>query len=181
MLLICFSISDFPALADSSVQAVVATNALHYVSNPESFAEIGRVLAPGGITAFICNYMNLEAAPWAQSIYDLSKIYYERVGVRFVFNERGFVAGWQEMLINTGVFGEIKEEFTTHSDSITEEDALKLFMSYGSFQYCSDEEKKDVKTKLEKILKDNYSGAGKIMTELPMKCFMYWAKKKSST
>ncbi|XP_031574118.1 uncharacterized methyltransferase C25B8.09-like [Actinia tenebrosa] len=177
---ICCRSEKIP-LPDSSVQAVVATNALHYISNPESFTEIGRILVPGGITAFICNYVDIEAAPWAQSIFDLSKIYYQSVGVRFIFNERGFDGGWQEMLINTGVFGEIKEEFTTHSDSITEEDALKLFMSYGSFQYCSEEEKKDAKTKIEKILKDNYSGVGKIMRALPMKCFMYWAEKKNAT
>jgi ubiquinone/menaquinone biosynthesis C-methylase UbiE len=174
-------ILDFLALPDSSVHAIVATNALHYIANPESFAEIGRVLVPGGITAFICNYVNLEAAPWLQAIYDLSEAAYQKVGVKFTFNRNGLETGWQGDLKNTGVFDEIKTEFTTHSDSITEGDALKLFMSYGSFQYCSDEEKKEIQKKLEKILKDNYSGIGESLKELPMKSFMYLAKKKIST
>jgi len=172
------SLFPFPALPDCSIDAVVAANTLHYLANVESFAEIGRVLVPGGVLALVCNYVDLQEAPWAQTMYDLSADFYQRVGVKLSFNQNGIDASWKNDALTTGVFDEVHNDFILHSDPATEEDTLKMFMSYGSFQHCNATEREEVRRTCQLLLSDNFSGAGKAMTELPMKCNLYWMKKK---
>ncbi|KXJ22640.1 putative methyltransferase-like C25B8.10 [Exaiptasia diaphana] len=175
--LICCSGDKIP-LPDSSIDAVVAANTLHYLANVESFTEIARVLKPGGILAFVCNYVDIQKVPWAQAIYDLSAKFYSRVGIKLSFDENGITNDWEKMALNTGFYQKVQKDFFFHSDNITEEETVRMFMSYGAFYHCDETEREDVRSTCENILKENYSGAGKTMTEIPMRCSLYWMEKK---
>jgi len=169
------------ALPDCSIDAVVAANTLHYLANTNSFTEISRVLKPGGILAFICNYVDLQRAPWAQIMYDLSHQYYSRVGIKLPFDQNGVKNDWEDIVNSTNKFGKVHNDFTLHEDAITEQDALEMFMSYGAFSHCDNAERESVRRKCVDALAGNFSGVGRAMTEIPMKCNIYWMKKKDET
>lgn len=114
-------------------------------------------------------------------MYDLSGKYYNRVGIKLAFDQNGVANDWKEIVNSTNKFGKVHNDFTLHEDPITEEEAVQMFMSYGSFNHCNDAEREDVRRKCVEMLDENFSGVGKTMSEIPMKCNIYWMEKNGES
>ena len=166
-------------MPDASVHAVVAANAIHYFSTPEVYAEICRVLVPGGVIGVFSKAPDVDIEPWTlEMLKDCAK-WYQSCGVNFDVDDKGdgFV-GWGPVLKESGLFHEVQTASAVEYDPMSEEDALHYMLSFGSFGVCTKAQKDELKQRYEKVIHCNYSGAGRKMTELPFKSFMYWAKKK---
>jgi SAM-dependent methyltransferase len=59
-------------LGDGSVDAVVVGQAMHWFDTERAFAEMARVLAPGGVAAGLWNYED-DRVPWVAGFRDVSR------------------------------------------------------------------------------------------------------------
>ncbi|KAK3729729.1 hypothetical protein QZH41_002043 [Actinostola sp. cb2023] len=166
-------------LPDSSVHAIVVANAIHYFSTPEAYAEMCRVLVPGGMIGFFTKHPSYLKAPWMKEMLNECAKWYQYAGVSFDIDDNGedFI-GWGPALNKSGLFHEVQTTSVEESDPMNEEEALEHIMSYGGFYVCSETKRKELQERYKKVFHDHHSGIGKEMKVLPSKSFLYWAKKQ---
>ena len=166
-------------MPDASVNVIVSANAMHYFSTPEAIAEICRVLVPGGVLGVFYKEPNMDIEPWTLEVLKENAKWYQQAGVNYDIDDTGHASvGWGLALKASGLFHEIQSATVAEYDPMNEEMALEYLMSFGAFNVCSKDQKSKLRERCKKLLHDSYSGAGRKMTEFPMKSFMYWAKKK---
>ena len=167
------------ALPDNSVNVVVAANAVHFFSNAKSYAEICRVLVPGGMLGIFTKSPNTQAIPWALEILQDASMGYQKVGVSSDTDGNGEDLGFGPGLQETGLFEDVQTMTVEETDAMDEIGAIEHFMSYGGLNVnCDSINKEKIRHKVEKLVRSNYSQAGKEMSDLPFKSFLYWTRKK---
>ncbi|XP_032220586.1 uncharacterized protein LOC116603473 [Nematostella vectensis] len=165
-------------LPDSSVHCIVAANASHFISNAESYAEMSRVLVPGGGLGYVNLLLDAEVIPWCVEFYKLSVACYQQTGLYQKLDEYAVDVGWKEELDNSGKFSKICEDRSDQFlEETTEEDELECLMSYGAFSTCEREERMRIRDKLRDILWQNYSGVGKTLNSIPLRSIIFYTKK----
>jgi SAM-dependent methyltransferase len=98
-------------LSDGEVHAVTVAQALHWFATGEAFAEIHRVLAPGGQLGLIWNSMD-ESVPWVRAVQDEVHAHAGPEVPRYG------VSPWRAELAASGRFGPLHEAHFRHEQRL---------------------------------------------------------------
>lgn len=131
------------------------------------------------MVGFCIKSPNPQPIPWVLEILKDASVHYKNAGVDSVFDENGEDFNeWGPALQKSGLFEDVQNTNIDETDPMNEDEAIEYFMSYGAFFACGSSEREKIRLKVEKLVRSNYSEAGKVLSEIPFKSFLYWAKKK---
>ena len=120
---------DIP-LADSSVDAIVAAQAWHWVDQERALPSVARVLKPGGWLALVWNVRD-ESVPWVKRL----------TQVMHGSNAEIFLESGE---IERGPFGEIEKAEFTWNREVTRDELLDLVRSRSYFITAAPEQQEIV-------------------------------------
>lgn len=157
---------------DESIDIVIAAQCFHYFANTKSLAEIHRVLVPRGTFGMIWNSRN-QGVDWVIKTQEIIEPYSRRDN-----NPNNLDNKWMEVIESSQLFEELQKN-TTHGffQEGNADDMITVIMCISSVNKCSDDEKKDVKSKVMDILENHPDLKGLTRFKLPYVTPIYWCTK----
>lgn len=160
-------------LPDASVDVVIVAQAFHWFANPQSVAEIHRVLVPSGSFGMIWNSRNYREVDWVARLQAIIQPYFQRDN-----NPNNLDNSWQIPIKESNLFSPIEgnEDLRIYQEG-SADDILTTVMCLSSISKSSDEEKLDVERKVRDLLANHADLKGKDVYHLPYIVPIYWCKK----
>jgi len=160
-------------LPDASVDVVIVAQAFHWFANPQSVAEIHRVLVPSGSFGMIWNSRNYREVDWVAKLQAIIEPYFQRDN-----NPNNLDNSWQIPIKDSGLFSPLEgnEDLRIYQEG-SADDIVTAVMCLSSISKSSDDEKKEVEKQIRDLLANHPDLKGKVVYHLPYIVPIYWCKK----
>ncbi|XP_031552157.1 uncharacterized methyltransferase-like C25B8.10 [Actinia tenebrosa] len=158
---------------DESIDIVIAAQCFHWFANAQSVAEIHRVLVPRGTFGMIWNSRN-QGVDWVVKTQKIIAPYLRRDN-----NPNNLDNTWMEPIKSSQLFGELQgnnDLCLDHEGSA--DNIINTIMCISSITKCTDEEKKDIKSKILDVLTNHPDLKGLTKFKLPYIVPIYWCTKR---
>jgi SAM-dependent methyltransferase len=166
-------IAEWLPIPDSSVDAVVAAQALHWFDIPRAMAEMHRVLHPAGAVGLLWNVRD-ESVDWVHRATEILDRYDDR-GPRYRSG------AWREVWNHTPGFTPLEKQSFPFSQRLDRETALDRFTSISFIASLETVRYAEAEAALKGLLDTHPQTAGRSEIELPYQCEIYtsrWSERR---
>lgn len=164
-------------LPDGCADAVVAAQSWHWFREPETLAEVERLLRPGGTLALVWNTFD-TSVPWVRDFQDI----YFRFASRdmpippLTSGPGGTGRGWRTTFEDRPGWGRMTERHWPNPHSTTVEDVVERMMSSSRIAVLDVPQQECVRGELEAVLNGHDATRGRGDLELPYTTDVYWIR-----
>jgi SAM-dependent methyltransferase len=156
-------------LPDSSVDAVVAAQALHWFDIPTAMGEMHRVLRPRGTVGLLWNVRD-ESVDWVHRATEILDRYDDRAP-RY---RRG---AWREVWNRTAGFTPLEKQSFPFSQRLNRDTALDRFTSISFIASLETVRYAEAEAALKELLDTHPQTVGRSEIELPYQCEIYTSRR----
>jgi SAM-dependent methyltransferase len=158
-------------LPDASVDAVVAAHAWHWFRQEQAFAEVERVLRPGGALALVWNTYD-ESVPWVR---DFQAIYFRRAPQGLPTHQDG---AWRKALDARSGWSPVSERRLPNPHTTTRQGVVERMLSSSHIAALGARERQRVRDEVEEVLRRHEATRGRETLELPYTTEIYWTTRQ---
>jgi len=152
-------------LENDSVNWVTMASSFHWTDPNKSLPEFSRILTPNGFFTIMWNTRNIAASELHQEIEDnIKKIVPELK--RVSSGNKASTKDWQEILISTGHFKEVKFIETDYNEIMTKERYINVWRSVNDIQAQAGKERFE---QILNMIEDKISGFEEIVVPYKMR------------
>lgn len=162
--------AEHTGLPDASAHAVVAAQSWHWFDADAAFAEVERVLAPGGGLALVWNSFD-PAVPWVRDYKDVSF----RRAPDGLPNHR--TSPWRKVLAARPGWQELQERHFANPHSTSREGVIDRMLSTSHIACLDAGEQARVRREVEEVLDTYPETRGQDRLELPYVTELYWTRR----
>ena len=156
--------------AGASLDAVTVAQAFHWFDADRAFAELARVVRPGGCIGLIWNAR--ERAPgWADEVWSIV----DRVEKRAPWRDHD---RWSDSALGErSGFGPLHEATFHHEQRLSPDDVVTRFASVSHVAVLPDTERAAVLDEIRELLATNPATTGRAELALPYRVDAYWCER----
>lgn len=159
-------------LPDASADAVVAAHAWHWFRQDLAFAEVERVLRPGGALALVWNTYD-ESVPWVR---DFQSVYFRRAPKGLPSHQDG---AWRRALGARSGWSRLTELSLPNPQTTTRQGVVDRMLSSSHIAALDEAERERVRGEVEEVLDRHEAVRGLDTLELPYTTEVYWTRRRS--
>lgn len=158
----------FPA---ASLDAVTAAQAFHWFDADAAFAELARVLRPGGGVALVWNARDRTVA-WVDRLWSVM----DRVEKRAPWRQHD---AWRDSALGDRPgFGPLREATFHHTQRLTRQQVRERFASVSHVAVLPDVERAGVLAEIDEVLDTDPDTAGLAAVDIPYRIDAYWCERQ---
>lgn len=158
-------------LPDGSADAVVAAQSWHWFRQDAAFAEVERILRPGGALALVWNTYD-TTVPWVR---DFESIYFRRAPRGLPSHLDGT---WRRALEDRPGWSAIQERHLPNPHTTTRQGVVERMLSSSHIAALESAERGRVRAEVEEVLSRHDATRGRDSLELPYTTDVYWSRRR---
>ncbi len=157
-------------LADGALDAVTVAQAFHWFDADRAFAELARVLRPGGRVALVWN-ARAHGVPWVDRCWDVL----DRVEKRAPWRDH---ERWSDSALGARPgFGPLHTAEFDHEQVLSRDDVVARFASVSHVAVLPDTDREAVLTEIRDVIDTDPATAGKAELAIPYRVDAFWCER----